>query len=518
MKKILGIAGAAFVAFSMTVTPTLAEGKTLVMGVTQSPRHLNGAITSSIATLGISTQIFASLVRYDDNWEPQPYLAKSWETSEDGKTVTFALVENALFHDGKPVTSKDVAYSLMITKKHHNIPALFGPVESIETPDKHTVILKLSKPHPALMLALSPAFSPILPKHLFDNGEDPKTNSFNSKPVGAGPFMVKEFVPNEVIVLEKNPNFFMEGRPKLDEIIVRIVQNPTALMIATEVGEVDLYPSIAGSQGINRLKKVERLAVTDKGYDAIGSINWLAFNTKSEKLSDPRVRRAIAYAIDRDFITKALHRGVSKPQRSPIFEKSPFFSKEAVETYDLDLDKAKTLLADAGYADGLKLTIDYIPPLTEQHQSVAEYMKSQLKKVGIDLVIRSSPDVPSWIGHVANFDFELTLDGVNNWGDPVIGVHRSYMCSNIKKGVPWSNTQQYCNEKVDEILNSAAVETDQKKRAELYAEFQKIITKDLPVYTLNNIPSHTAYDKRLQNPPVGIFGAMTPLDRLEWSE
>lgn len=517
MKQLTRLLGAAVIAASaMSAAPLAAEG-TLVIASTQTPRHLNGAVQSGTATAVPSTQIFASLLRYDNGWEPQPYLAKSWETSADGLTVTFKLVDNATFHDGKPVTSEDVAFSIMTIKENHPFKSMFAPVEAVETPDAHTAVFKLSKPHPALMLALSPALAPVLPKHVYGDGQDPKSHPANSAPVGSGPFILTEFTPGEAVVMKKNPNFFLEGRPKLDEIIVRIVKDPSALLIAMENGDADLYPFMAGSQEIRRLEKVDGLTITAEGYAGVGPINWLAFNTQSDKLKDVRVRQAIAYAVDRDFITKALHRGVSQVQRGPIIESSPFFDA-SIAPYNVDLDKAKALMAEAGFADGMSLTIDYIPGPKEQQQSVAEYMKSQLKKIGIELEVRAAPDFPTWAGRVGGHDFELSMDVVFNWGDPVIGVHRTYLCDNIRKGVIWSNTQQYCNPKVDELLNAAAVELDQAKRAALYGEFQQIIGQDVPIYFINALPYHTAYKSGLQDVPTGIWGTMHPMDNVSWSK
>ena len=510
--------GAAAIAVGTLATPmAFADGGTLVIASSQVPRHLNGAVQSGIATAVPSTQIFASPLRYDENWEPQPYLAKSWETSADGKTVTLHLVDNATFHDGAPVTSEDVAFSIMTTKENHPFKSMFAPIEAIETPDAHTAIIKLSQPHPALLLALSPALAPVMPKHIFGDGQDAKSHPANSAPIGSGPFMLEEFTPGEAIVLKKNPNFFIEGRPKLDEIIVRIIKDPSALLIAMENGEADMYPFMAGSQEIKRLEKVDALTITADGYAAVGPINWLAFNTASPKLSDVRVRQAIAYAVDRNFITKALHRGVSAPQRGPIIEGSPYFDA-SIPAYDVDLEKAQALMADAGFADGMELTIDYIPGPKEQQQSIAEYMKSQLKKIGIDITVRAAPDFPTWAGRVGGHDFELSMDIVFNWGDPVIGVHRTYLSDNIKQGVIWSNTQQYSNAKVDALLNSAAVEQDGTKRKALYAEFQQIVATDLPVYWINALPYHTAYNAKLKNVPTGIWGSMHPMDMVEWSD
>lgn len=514
---ICGTAMAAMMAIAPSSHADEAAGGTLVVASTQVPRHLNGAVQSGVATAMPSTQIFASLLRYDDEWNPEPYLAKRWEISDDGLSATFHLVEGATFHDGEPITSEDVAFSIMTIKENHPFKSMFAPVEAVETPDPLTAVFRLSQPHPALLLALSPALAPIIPKHVFDDGQDMKSHPMNQMPVGSGPFMVEEFTAGEATILKKNPNFFREGYPKLDRIIIRIIKDESALLIAMENGEVDMFPLMSSSTGIKRMKDAAQIAVTDRGYEGVGPINWLAFNTRSEKLSDPRVRQAIGYAVDREFITKALMRGYAKPQSSPIVESSPFFDP-TIPSYDVDLDKAKALLAEAGYGAGLELTVDYLPGPDEQQKNIAEYLKSQLKKVGIDVTVRASPDFPTWAKHLANNDFEMSMDQVYNWGDPVIGVHRTYLSTNIVPGVIWSNTQGYKNLKVDELLNAAAVEMDLEKRKALYAEFQQIVAQDLPVYWINLLPFHTAYDDRLGDPPTTIWGPMSPLDEVYWKE
>ena len=520
MNKLTNFVGAAAMAVSALAmaAPAMAAGHaggTLVIASTQVPRHLNGAVQSGTATAVPSTQIFASPLRYDEGWNPEPYLAESWEVSEDGLTFTLNLVKNATFHDGHPITAEDVAFSIMTTKANHPFKTMFEPVQAIETPDDHTAVIKLSKPHPAMLLALSPALAPVLPKHLFDNGEDAKSNSFNSAPVGSGPFMLESFTQGESIILKKNPNHFQEGYPLLDEIIIRTIKDENSLLIAMENGEVDMYPFMAGSTGIKRVQDADGLTVTNAGYDAVGPINWLAFNTKSEKLSDVRVRQAIAYAMDRDFIIKALHRGFSGVQRGPIIESSPFFDP-SIPSYDVDLDKANALMAEAGFGDGMELTVDFIPGPAEQQKNIAEYLKSQLKKIGIEVSVRAAPDFPTWAKRVSGHDFELSMDIVFNWGDPVIGVHRTYLSSNIREGVIWSNTQSYQNAKVDELLNAAATELDQDKRKALYAEFQQIVAGDLPVYWINSLPYHTGYNEGIGNPPTSIWGPMHPLDKVFW--
>ncbi len=497
-------------------------GGTLVMVGGQSPRHLNPAVQSGAATAVPGTQIFASPLRFDENWKPHPYLAESWKVADDGLSCTLNLVKGVKFHDGVPLTSDDVKFSIETIKAHHPFTTMFAPVTAVETPDENTAVIRLAHPHPALLLCLSGALCPIIPKHIFGDGQNIMTHPANSHPIGSGPFKLEEFKPGEKITLVKNPDFFIPDRPFLDKIIMTINGDSNARLLAVENGEADCYPFLLGSQDIQRLEKVARLDVTDKGFEGLGPINWLAFNTKKAPLDDKRVRQAIGYATDRNFITKALMRGVAKPQRSPIIESSPFFNPK-IPAYDLDLEKAKSLLDQAGHkpgADGMrfKLTCDYIPGAPEQQENVAQYLKSQLKKVGIDVEVRASPDFPTWAKRISNFDFDMTMDAVYNWGDPVIGVHRTYLSTNIRKGVIWTNTQQYSNPKVDELLNKAAVELDFAKRKALYDEFQMIVGDDLPIYWINALPYHAAFDKRIGNYPESIWGTMQSMDDVYWTK
>lgn len=515
-------------AFALALTVTAAtgggmlaqaaeRGGTLVIGETQKPRHLNPAVQSGTATAVPGAQIFATPLRFDENWNPQPYLAESWEVADDGLAVTLTLRANAKFHDGKPITSEDVAFSIKTVQENHPFEAMFAPVTAVETPDARTAILKLSHPHPAILLAMSSALLPIIPKHIYGDGQDPKSHPANSAPVGSGPFKLVEFKPGEHIILERNPDFFLEGKPYLDRIIIRHYKDAISLALAVDKGEVDMYPFLAGARDIERLKKNDNLVVTKDGYAAVGPVNWLAFNTKREPFDDVRVRKAIAYALDRNFVVNALQAGASTPATGPIANGSPFYTDD-VEHYDVDLDKAATLLDEAGHPekDGTRfaLTIDYLPGLPEQQKSIAEYLRSQLKKVGIDVTVRTAPDFPTWAKRVSSRDFDLTMDIVFNWGDPVIGVHRTYLCSNIKEGVIWSNTQSYCNPEVDALLEQAGQEQDPEKRKALYTQFQKIVVDEVPITYVNLMPYHTAYSKKIGNPPLTVWGTMAPLDEV----
>jgi peptide/nickel transport system substrate-binding protein len=493
-------------------------GGTLIIGTSQVARHLNGAVQSGVATAMPSSQLFASPLRFDDKWNPQPYLAESWKLAEDGKSLTLNLRKNAVFHDGKPITSADVAFSIMAIKANHPFQTMLGPVEKVDTPDPHTAIIRMSEPHPAILLAMSPALCPILPKHIYGDGKELKSHPRNSADVvGSGPFKFVEFRSGQRIVLERFDKFFLPGKPYLERVIFNIIPDSSSLVLGLQRGDLQMVPFLTVSTDLARLKDDKSIVLTSRGYEGAGPLNWLAFNLEKKPMSDLKVRQAIAHSIDKSFITKALMRGFATPADGPIVASSPFAVTDLTR-YPLDLKKAAALLDEAGYkanSDGerFKLTIDYLPGADDQQRNVAEYLRSQLKKVGITLEVRTSADFPSWAKRIASHDFDLTMDIVFNWGDPVIGVHRTYLSTNIRP-IIWTNTQSYKNTKVDELLNTAGGILDPVKRKAYYATFQKIITDELPIVYINVSPYHTAASKTIGNVPTTIWGPMSPYDEV----
>lgn len=514
------VAGAlALAALSMPAAAQTAQrGGTLVVGSSQQPRHLNGAVQSGIATAMPSTQLFASPLRFDEQWNPQPYLAEKWSLASDGKSLTLNLRKGAVFHDGQPITSADVAFSIMAIKANHPFQTMFGPVEKVDTPDAQTAIIRMSTPHPAIVLAMSPALCPILPRHIYGDGTDLKSHPRNSaNVVGSGPFKLVEFTAGQRIVMERFDKFFLPGRPYLDRVIINIVPDSSSLVLGVERGDIQMLPYASLPSDLRRMAKNPALAMTSKGYEGIGAINWLAFNTAKKPLDDVRVRKAIAYAIDRKFITKALHAGFSKPAEGPIMPGTPFATDD-VTHYNLDLKKSAALLDEAGYkanGDGerMKLTVDYIPGQDDQQKNVAEYLRSQLKKVGVTVEVRASADFPAWAKRMASHDFDMSIDSVFNWGDPVIGVARTYLSSNIRP-IVWTNTQSYQNPKVDELLQQAGEQLDPTKRKAYYAAFQKIVTDEVPIDFINVVPYHTVTTKKVEHVPMTIWGPASPYDEV----
>jgi peptide/nickel transport system substrate-binding protein len=501
--------------WSLEAMAQAARGGVLVIGTTQRPRHLNSAVQSGIATMMPAAQIFASPLQVDAQWKPKPYLAERFELSHDNRSVKLVLRAGAVFHDGRPITAEDLKFSIETIRDHHPFRTMYGPVNAVTIEDARTAVVRLSEPHPAVLLAMSTSLTPIIPRHIFGDGTDPKIHPRNANPVGSGPFRLVEFKPGEVTVMERFDRFFLKDLPRLDRIIIKEYKDPSSLLLAFEKGEVDVHSLLTDAREIERVKKVPGAQVISEGGRAIGPLVWLAFNTKSPKLADKRVRQAISFALDRKMILEQLLGGVNKAATGPISAASPFYSAD-VEKYAHNLAKATQLLDAAGLKPGangvrLALEVDAIPGSAE-FKMLQEYTKPALAKVGIDVSVRLSPDFPTWARRVSTGQFEMTYDTVWNWGDPVIGVHRTWLSSNIRPGVIWSNTQGYSNPKVDELLAAAGKEMNLAKRKALYKDMQKIVVDDCPVAFLYETSSTTGFRANVANPPRGVWGLIDSMN------
>jgi len=471
----------------------------------------------------VTSQIFASLTRMDENNEIAPYLAESWEISDDGKTYTFKIAKDANFHDGKPVTAADVAFSFDIVKEHHRFgPQMFGPISGYEMPDDKTLVVKLSVPHgPLLLAATTPRQLPIMPKHVYGDAEEFMKQPAHKEPVGSGPFIISDRKTDEYVSIARNENHFVKGLPYLDRIIYQNVQDKTAKRIGLRRNQFQLArtSSVMRYSDIAEFSKVKHLELTEYKGIAGGAI-VLEFNNRKEHFKKKAVRQAIAYAVDRNHISKVLHGGFTKPSRSPLPATNVFFN-DKLQGYPLDLAKADALLDEAGYpknADGMRfeLSLIYIaPPFQPDYQSLpAEYVATALKKVGIKVNLQPQQGFAGWAKRSAAWDFDMSINWPGDKTDPAIGVSRLYVCDNIKNQA-YTNTSGYCNKKVDELFASAAVESDIEKRRSLYAEVQDLLIEEMPMLWMFDTPTLFFNHKDLFFP---AYGTAENWDVMYWKK
>lgn len=476
--------------------------------------------TSSPVSQG-GTRAYAGLLEYDFELKPRPGLAESWTVSEDGKTVTFKLRSNAQFHDGHPITSADIKYTVMevLKKVHPRGPNNFREVHEIDTPDARTVIFRLGNAAPYMMKTLSSYESPIVPKHLFEK-TDLRKSPYANAPVGSGPFKFVEWKRGQYIRFDRFPSYFKSGQPYLDKVVQRSIADSATRTAVLERGEAHLtgFGGVPYSDAAE-LGKLSHIAVTTKGYEYFSPIAQLDFNTKVKPFDNKKVRQAVAYAIDREFVIKNIWFGFGKVATGPINSNLVDLYTSDVKSYNVPngLEIANRLLDEAGYkrnSDGVRFEITHdLTPYGEEWQRFGEYTKQRLDKLGIKVTLRYE-DVATWLRRVyTDYDYQVTSNWLNTFPDPVIGVHRMFHSNSIRKGTVFVNETRWSSPQTDKLMDRATVEPDVTKRAQLYKEFQQITVEECPIAHILELRFPTIYNKQFADVIEGGLGILGTLDQ-----
>jgi peptide/nickel transport system substrate-binding protein len=503
------VAPALLALFASLPTLSMAQqpkvGGTVIAVVNPEPAFLVSAHNVVGGTLQVSSKMFEGLLGYDLGMNLKPVLAEKWQVSNDGLSITFNLRRGVKWHDGRPFTSADVAFTAMKIWKqlHPRNRVNLAKLIAVDTPDANTAIFRLSEPAPFLLSVMNGNESQVVPKHIYDT-EDIGKALVEKEPVGTGPFRFKEWKRGTSVTVEKNPDYWQKGKPYLDRIIYRVIPDEAARAVAFETGEVHFgsFGPVSTSNAV-RLSKLPTLAVETQGYEWFGTRFLLELNTRRPIFSDRRVRQALSHAINRDFILDNIWFGFGTKSTGPVPSALKAFYTPDVPSYAYDPKKAEQLLDDAGHkrgADGVrfKMVHDYLP-FGQDYVRTAEVLKQNFKAVGIDLEIRAQ-DTPTFLRRVyTDNDFDMTSNTLSALPDPTLGVQRVYWSKNIVKGVPFSNGSGYNNPEMDRVLEAAQSERDPAKRRELFVTMQKIAQTDLPVLDLFVMKFVTVYNKKLKN-------------------
>src|ERR1700712_3118748 len=370
------------------------RGGTLSVHLPGEQRILNPAIRASTGVYIVTSKIVESLVDLDANGKPLPVLATSWEATPDGKTVTFKLRQGVTWHDGKPFTSADVQFTaLELWKKYLNYGTqLQQYLDAVDTPDALTAVFRYSRPMPLpLLLRALADLGYIAPRHVFE-GTNILENPANTAPIGTGPFKFVQYERGQFIIAERNPNYWRKEFPYLDKIVWRVIADKSAASAALETGQTQLstYSSLSLAD-YDRLRKDARFDVSSRGIEANAFNNTLEFNVRRKELSDVRVRRAIAHAIDVPFFIENFLYGQGKPATGPIPSSSTAFFPGNPPPYAFDRKKAIALLDEAGYkpgTDGNRFTLKMVPINNgEDVPLLATFIQQSLHAVGIKVEI-----------------------------------------------------------------------------------------------------------------------------------
>lgn len=409
----------------------------------------------SAGTREVMFNVFEGLVKPDTAGNLNPAVASDVEISETGDTFTFTLRDDVLFHNGNPVTVKDVNYSLSrVAGLDTGKPLIdeFSAVESIDTPDDKTVVIKLKEPNIEFLASLTAAIIP--------DGSDPTADM-----IGTGPFKFVSRSPQDNIILEKFDGYW--GTPAyVDKVTYKIIDNAEALIMSLKGGALDLVAHLTSAQ-------VKELG--DNFTVAEGTMNLVQavyLNNNVEPFNNMKVRQALSYAIDRNAIMDYLADGRGTAVGSsmyPAFKK--YFRPELVDHYKYDAEKAKQLLADAGYPEGFDMTIT-VPSNYKPHVETAEVVAQQMKAIGVTVDIQTV-DWETWLSEV--------YQG-RNYQSTIIGVDASTMTASAMlrrfTSDSGSNFVNFSDSEYDKIFKEAIACTDDAKQIELYGKLQTILTKN----------------------------------------
>lgn len=521
MKLLMKVFGRAAICIALVLGVTLPSvaqqrGGTLNMIVNPEPPTLMLGLNQLSGVQMIGGKIYQGLLTYDSNLNPQPGLAKSWTKSEDGLTYTFKLQEGVKWHDGKPFTSADVVFTTtkFLPEVHSRARNNFSHVISVTAPDASTVVFKLKEPFAPFLGSFEVSSAPMVPRHLYE-GTDFKANPANQTPIGTGPFKLKEWKKGAYIHLVRNESYWKPGLPYLDNIYFQIIPDSASRAVALESGKVDVSSfSDIELFDVNRFKTMPAFEVTNSGYEFLSPLAWIEFNNRVKPMDDKRFRQAVMYALDRAFIRDKIWLGHAKVATGPVSSATRFYSAD-VKPYALDLKKAEALLDEMGLVkdkDGIRATIKLLGlPYGETWNRLSEYIRMSLSKVGLRVVLEST-DPAGWTQRLANWDFEMLISYLTQYGDPALGVSRTYISTNIKKGVPYTNTAGYSNERVDQLFAKAASAVKDEDRNRYYAEVQKLLVEDVPLGWLIEIKFPTIYNKRVHNLVTTAIGVNESFD------
>lgn len=471
-------------------------GETLIVRGAGDPMSFNPNTMGDDFAYPIVQNLYNRLVKLDASKQIIPDLATDWEVSEDGKSVTFNLRDDAKWHDGEPVTSEDVKYTFETIKENpsYYMSSRLGIIDSIDTPDDTTVVLNLSQADVSIIADLGWYATFILPEHIYNNGEAWEDNAASMDPIGSGPFMYSDFKQGESITIVANPNYH-EGAPKLEKVIFSIIPDDATAVQALVNGQIDVLENVP-SASVDELLANDDIRMELNEYP---SPMRIIFNLNDERLADVNVRRAIATAIDKEEISEKIYNGVQKPEYNmyPALIEWATNSEDTSPQYNID--EAKKILEDAGYTQDANgyyisgLTIDVFEG--GGYPDAAKLMAATLEEAGIELQVQVH-EFNAWNEKVSvQRDFLLELQGGFMGPDPAALQKR------FGTGVG-PNYGDYSNKEFDDILVEGAATGVLEERAKLYRQAQSILAEDLPYIPIVAFAGYDANNARFKNLPI----------------
>ncbi len=451
-----------------TATPTPQEEKppvTVTVAIGVDPESLDPAYETSLWGLSIMSSVYDRLVWRDATGELVPQLATSWEYV-DPVTLELKLQQGVVFHNGEEFTADDVVFTFERCLDEDNpVPLtaiLGGTIEAVEKVDTYTVRVRTSTPQ-ALLLPTLARVCIVSKKAVEDAGEE-----YGLSPVGTGPFRFVKYDKGEQIVFEAFDGYW-QGRAQLDRVIFRIIPDEFARFASLKTGEVDILTNLAPE----RIEEVEADENMKVGTAHSARIMYVAFDTRNPPFDDVRVRQAFSYAIDVDTIVDTILGGHGYPNPS-VCDQIVFGYDPTLQGYAYDPERARALLAEAGYPDGLTVTLTGPAGRYVKDKEVQEAIAAQLAEVGVTVELNIVSEWAQLIDDIRAGKPQMHFLGCGNdmLDCDMTMVYR--FISSASFGIYYNRPE------LDALIKEEQAEIDPQKREEIFAEIQRLIQEDAP--------------------------------------
>jgi peptide/nickel transport system substrate-binding protein len=461
------------------------KGGRIIIGTLGEAQSINPLLANETEGQWRDKLLFEEFVEIDlESLKPSPNIAKSWQVSDDGKQYTFTLRDGVKFSDGQPLTANDVSFTLHgILKKE--VASVHAPrfngiqgaqqytsgeaqtISGVQVVDDHTLKIILDQPNAAFLSNLR--WIRPLPKHLLD-GKDLVNDPFFQSPVGAGPFMFKSWTNGQDYVADRNPNYWDQGKPYLDGFIHRVIPDSQTLVLALQTGQIEGSEYALPTQA-DQLKAAGNMVVLVKpqGVDTNG---WSFGQKSNPALKDPRVRRAIAMALDTNRFSTDFLLGLGKPARSPV-PPGMWAYDSSLQPIPYDTAQAKQLLADAGVSN-LKVRLS-----TNAGNHFREDWVTFTQQSLADIGVTVQPDVKEWT--------QVVKEGTDGTFEMICPTFAGVLVDPDELYLPFYSTSPrnvigYSNPEMDKLLDQGRQTVDIDKRKQIYSQVQQILNQEVPVF------------------------------------
>lgn len=489
----LGLAAPAIGMLADGARPTAAQGAGGVLQLGRESEFSALFLPTKVSNGGqvqVCDLVFSRLLKVNGDTNLVPDLAESFEVSPDATVFTFKIRQDATWHDGTPVTARDVifTYKLAMTeaaaaRQYGKLSQIKGAaafhdgtaddVEGLEMPDEYTVRWTLAAPNVAFMIgtATSNSLIWILPEHIFKDA-DPATLDQHPQivtpTVGSGPYQFVEYVPDQHVAFKANPNYYL-GAPKIEQAFLRLAE-PATQLAQLESGELHIMSRMAPSEA----ERLQGNAILD--VVSTPGIGILQIAINNDRIADKRVRQAFMYAIDRPAILDVVLRGQGELVHQTVI--GPEWAVyDDLNTYPRDVEKAKALLAEAGWDANQTLTVIWSKGF-QTIELAAPIFQQQLAEVGVKVELAPLETAAFVKAVIEEPDYDLAWFGGGSYRlDPDVSTIY-YLCANFTPA--GGNSTHYCNPALDELFIEGRGTTDIARRTEIYHEVAKVLNDEIP--------------------------------------